>query len=156
MTPTTTPTTTGAPEQAGAELDRLVAEKVMGWPWYALAAHEPGSRPYPHCYTDQGRNRLYVYDGEDNHVFSPSTDIARAWQVVEKMYEHGLSVTVCRWHCEQPSRVQVLKSRSPCMACERSHADDVEVYGPTTPLAICRAALAALAATGAGAGEGKS
>lgn len=51
----------------GRELDALVAEKVMGW---TLPQHSP-------FLLWQGRNCVVE--------FRPSTDIAAAWEVVEKM-----------------------------------------------------------------------
>lgn len=57
---------------AGRELDHLVAMHVMGYEWK---------------YDDQWR--LWGWQkGADNWAnhFSPSTDIAAAWEVVEKQY----------------------------------------------------------------------
>ena len=48
----------------GRELDALVVEKVMGWKWLS------------------------------GNPWAPSTDIAAAWEVLEKMRERGYTVEV--------------------------------------------------------------
>lgn len=65
----------------GRELDALVAEKVMGW-----RAHSPG---YPSLVDINGVPTGWLASGQgsqgDDPDFRPSTDIAAAWEVVEKI-----------------------------------------------------------------------
>jgi hypothetical protein len=65
---------------AGAEIDRLVAERVMGWRLLNRRAMGWGTGP-----------AIYATGSDDNPTlqgFSPSTDIAHAWPVVERMRSH--------------------------------------------------------------------
>lgn len=65
----------------GRELDALVAEKVMGW-----RAHSPG---YPSLVDINGVPTGWLASGQgsqgDDPDFRPSTDIAAAWEVVERL-----------------------------------------------------------------------
>jgi Phage ABA sandwich domain len=105
------------------EIDRLVAEKVMGWKWE---------------YNDM-LNR-YVSRDEKGfwHLnFCPSTDLLDAWQVVEKIIE-------------QFGSYSLTKIKDGGHYCEvlywNNGAFDViaEVEAETAPLAICLAALKAM------------
>lgn len=64
--------------KAGRELDALVAEKVMGW-----KRHDLGPINGVRWVNKDGR----IIDTE--HPFTYSTDIAAAWEVVEKMEKDG-------------------------------------------------------------------
>lgn len=119
----------GEPREAGRELDALVAERVMGWMSVGLRArygmlaadwrgHDPLSRVGPE------------FECAVPHY---STDIAAAWQVVEKVQASGHRVCLYRqwngqYHCVFGTAF------APNFPGER-HAD-------TAPLAICLAALA--------------
>lgn len=66
---------------SGPDMDRLVAEKVMGWKWGQTGADYcgwGGAKSYP----GEGWNRK-----NDAHRgnWYPSSDIANAWDVVEHM-----------------------------------------------------------------------
>lgn len=62
---------------AGRELDALVAEKVMGWTWDENTAWSP-----------TGSRNARVADGDLWWWLPPySTDIAAAWEVVERIRE---------------------------------------------------------------------
>lgn len=63
-------------DQPGPELDRLIAEKVMGWTPYTAKG----------TYLDANRGIRNTYPGGSNG-WSPSEDIAHAWEVVEKMMD---------------------------------------------------------------------
>jgi len=90
----------------GPELDLLIAEKIMGWSGEGLKAAEVGV------------------------LWSPSTRIADAWEVVEKL---ELSIA--------PYEIGPMK----WMASKTSYFIDSETEsGETAPLAICRAALTAV------------
>lgn len=69
---------------AGPELDRMVAEKVMGWePWQTAAGLK-------YWMIDKYVKRSASIQAEENPpwhypVFLPSTNIAHAWEVVERI-----------------------------------------------------------------------
>ncbi len=101
---------------AGRELDALIAEKVMGRAFDAEFHRE--------CAEDNLETELRNY----------STDIAAAWEVVEKLRSEGCrySITDCP-HEKRPTVQLTLKTGAACGA-----------YAPTVPHAICLAALKAL------------
>lgn len=101
----------------GPELDALVAEKVMG-----LSKEPPWPKPF------KWYSRWWYYDRE----FRPSTDIAAAWEVVEKMSEQGITVVVWAW----PG------GRFGCDIAVINKADLIN--GDSAPHAICLAALKAV------------
>lgn len=123
---------------AGPELDRLIAEKVMGWTWHddeslrlgGLWVNESGVGAEPPSVSDQE----YMPS-----TWQPSTSIAHAWEVVERM--------------EPQLRIQP-GGHTPYYAIMRSQGGYVAGYwtdinwmtspADTAPLAICRAALQAL------------
>ena len=126
--------------EAGVSLDKLVAEKVMGW-----------TNRYDHWWKGDDLDTIAgwsVCEGPDpflgHDVFAPSTDIAAAWQVVDRMladkdgkqrkfnlyrffrrYDHGTKERVT-W--------RLASGAGWCNLLEYVEAD-------TAPLAICRAAL---------------
>ena len=94
--------------KAGREIDALIAEKVMGWPKNSVV-----------WYIDDKPFRI--------SDFSPSTQIADAWLVVEKIKRENLQIV---WDIDG-------------WFVSSIYADTG--FAPTAPLAIC---LAALKATG--------
>ena len=116
-----TPDTTLAME-AGPELDALVAERVMGW-----------TRNDKGFWFKPGKRHNWNHDGLDPPPYS--TDIAAAWEVVEKIKS-------------LPAGIDILV-RANCVAIDLHMFDmadglvkDIEAGDATTaPLAICRAAL---------------
>ncbi len=118
---------------SGAELDRLIAEKVMGW-------KINGPDLFGTTVFDDGKcgrfdrvgsaHGLPVWPAGDQ--FSPSTNIAHAWEVMEKMRSIGnyMIVEDCAadWDAYIPTRTNLVRSFG---------------RGHTAPLAICRAALKA-------------
>jgi len=135
----------------GPELDRLVAEKVMGW-------IEPADAEMPRVWLrwEEGEKR-YVWAGwwieeppkdEDGNIpsawllagnkkWSPSTDIAAAWEVVERLSSR----------CFIQIHNQVA-SFMPLWNVSFESREDMKFLGSanaeTVPLAICRAALAVM------------
>lgn len=111
---------------AGRELDTLIAEKVMG---YHRATE---SEPY--------WNSLAVWVEENGERWEQipdySTDIAAAWQVVEHL--HG-RVVIDHWSRGAYKVMIYLPAKPP----------SVEASAESAPLAICRAALAALSRSSA-------
>lgn len=106
---------------AGRALDALVAEKVMGEPvtWLPTALSHRDPHQSGEVFGAKGWHRVPSY----------STDIADAWLVVEKMRERGFVISAT------PNQQSW---------CATFGADSV--WGETAPLAICRAALAAVEA----------
>lgn len=112
--------------KAGRELDILVAEKVMGKT--VRSKNEVTNNSFKHEYDE-----LVVDLGNGRYEFIRhySTDIADAWQVLEKMqdrYQLGLMPTsfgkwVCRGYLPETAKIQVQAE---------------------APLAICLAALEAV------------
>lgn len=103
--------------EAGPQMDALVAEKVMGWSIRGeLWKDKRGTIR---------RSKSTFEQYEPSIRWSPSTDIAAAWEVVEKM-PMGMWPSVDGWVVEIPD----------------GSGDEVEA--PTAPLAICRAALKAI------------
>lgn len=107
---------------AGREIDALVAEKVMGLDVFEDQANYRGVGTIPHATT----GRL----GDLPHY---STDIAAAWQVLDKFDGYDLSKA---WANED---------RYGCaLACELWYYDGRGAAGASTmPHAICLAALKA-------------
>ena len=127
--------------EAGRELDALVAEKVMGWHRVHDGLNER--------WADVNGYGAYVNRGDGTPppgmFWSPSTDIAAAWQVVEHMrlrWDHGNSTTDF-WTIKDcgPSGWRVEIEFCP------DHDAPIVIYAetpPTAPLAICLAALKAV------------
>ena len=130
--------------QAGRDMDALIAEKIFDWIWCACPdSFKPGlpmrrwlSEPYSNAPRWDGVTEMPIeglYRQESN-VLEYSTDIAAAWQVVEK-----LTCTTKQWfHLNQFS--------TGCNAIFQNDAYDgydAESDAETAPLAICRAALKA-------------
>lgn len=113
---------------AGPEMDRLVAELVMGWKqWQPLTGFRPSLDRWL-----SGDDGIRTTDPAANHDrgFYPSTDIAHAWEVVEHLRSrHGLSAEVLM----NPGHIRV----------RINYGEVTSVLADTAPLAICRAALLA-------------
>lgn len=129
---------------AGQELDALVAEKVMGWRSYRTCHASYGGSLWswnwyassiapPHCdgYFD-GEHTPQTYPrpvapGD----WSPSSSIADAWEVMEKLRADFVSVDLVTafpgWNC----------------SILRGVNDEVDATGATAPLAICLVAMKA-------------
>ena len=111
--------------EAGRELNALVAEKVMGWGIIhhnngAVYATIPGSIEW---------YAIHWADGRDDD-WSPSTDIAVAWLVLERVAESWLP-------CVMHDAIQWVVEFDSITGNHTAYAD-------TAPLAICRAALMAV------------
>lgn len=136
--------------EAGRELDARVGEKVMGqdmevrpaheWRplWEGMLGAEDRSRICNRC----GLSTLGEHEeGGSCRIFTPpySTDISAAWEVVEALIARGLYVKVEDGYPAD--------SDERAWHCRLHHGFSWEdAWAPTAPLAICRAALAALAA----------
>jgi len=77
---------------AGRELDALVAEHVMGWAPIKVINGRPIAEGWTGFYDGKWlvwTERPEPTEEGESHPWRPSTDIAAAWQVVEKMQQHG-------------------------------------------------------------------
>ncbi|WP_199426265.1 BC1872 family protein [Thermaerobacillus caldiproteolyticus] len=106
------------------EIDRLVAEHVMGWE----PVYDDGD--LISFVTEFG---ILFFSDDDEREWSPTIDIADAWQVVEKLNEDDFDFQV--WREKGKYNVEFSK-------------DFFYLYGfaesETAPLAICLAALKAV------------
>ncbi len=140
---------------AGRELDALVAEKVMGWRRMTYAEQYPGNPNFAH------RNELtgywhdavgkYCARAEDcpdyyapEDAWSPSTDIAAAWEVVEKLCATGTDEERYFIVRREAAEYVVTFWRE---ALAHNVAEEFESRAKNAPLAIALAALKAVGAT---------
>lgn len=105
------------------ELSALVAEKVMGW--------ELSDRGF---YV-KGINKPESYDTPNN--WKPASDIAPAWQVMEKLTSLGFLVTII----SPPPGYQTWDVRG---WKPEINSDRFIAHSDTAPRAICLAALEAI------------
>ena len=113
--------------EPGPELDRLVAERVVGW-----SDAKDVSKYYP------GDGVWRSPDGHPLHGerWSPSSDIAAAWEVVDHLASKGFSFTLLQTG-ENHFLVKVWNNDPGWNRVKNPVAFEI---GPA-PLAICRAAL---------------
>lgn len=105
--------------ESGFELDRLIAEKVMGYHYREIVDGYIG------------HGKLGILKSSD---FTPSTSIADAWKAVEHLGHRGLGLTIALQ--EKTGNGVVLFEGAPTM-CKSFQAPDVA-------LSICLAALRAV------------
>ena len=115
--------------EAGRELDALVAERVMGWTRVVRARETLWQSPKAGTWPIVA-SRLPHY----------STDIAAAWQVVERMRADG-------WVCEVFGSDTANAEGYSVTLWRPDTSGSSVTQNATAPLAICRAALAAIDAT---------
>jgi len=118
--------------QPGRELDELVAEKILGWR-FSKSTFEQYE---PSCWYDKATSKRVW--GRD---FSPSTDIAAAWKVVEKLNDLGMDVEINQNAESTPGdheRCHVYIREFDTINEKELHED---VWASTAPHAICLAAL---------------
>ena len=117
--------------KAGRELDTLVAEKVMGWEATADGlywdARQKRTRLVLGSAIAKKREEMGIENGP-GFVFAPSTDIAAAWEVVEKADLWSLYGSI---------------GDGPYRACIQFEDREGLMTADTAPLAICLAALKA-------------
>jgi len=133
--------------EAGEEMNALITEKVMGWRVMFMDRRyddDGWSQRGPFSSPGMCANKAIAYYEESNGVclvevedFSPSTDIAAAWQVAEKtdlFKEHKLKkeskefvIYRDEWSsfCDEPAELD-------CVVLSKSES---------FPVVICRAAL---------------
>jgi hypothetical protein len=139
--------------EAGRELDALVAEKVMGWRWFHFLNKCYLIPPRNTATGFDPANTLRHWDGEGKEgtpdlewttltnypnfrLRHYSTDIAAAWEVVEKDDGWGFDWTLTRW----------MASSKPwaCVAYRVADGEAFSGMAATAPHAICLAALKAV------------
>jgi hypothetical protein len=117
--------------EAGRNLDVLVAEKVMGWTRYPEKMHPTDNRTIDgvlYCPPD------FPYDRNAANVVPYfSTDIAAAWQVFAKFNYISIANVGGDYQC----KLLAFK--------DKNTPERVDVIAGTAPLAICKAALKAMA-----------
>jgi len=116
------------------ELDRLVAEKVMGWT--VESQHGENLTAY-----NNGRLvcRSEVRDDKRRIDFTPFTDIAHAWEVVEKMHGYKFILEKSPYYEGYCYVTFTQEGRSDAGTRLRGEANE-----PTAQRAICVAALMAM------------
>lgn len=114
---------------ASRELDKLIAEKIMGWtelefknPQYAGSVELYGAKPGERASPYTGAKAKYV-------VPKYSTDISAAWEVVEKLKWAEPEIS---WSDEQHCWHAMFR---------KGRSSGVSSGADTAPLAICLAAL---------------
>jgi hypothetical protein len=136
----------------GRELDALIAERVMGYRWCVwpnvesrfLDLHwdkeRAGSTPLP-ATGDEPTSHYAL-----STVPCYSTDIAAAWQVVEKIAARNGDTVVSVTHNSRDGERIGGEEKYFCTIEDISDGiEEWEAEGVTAPLAICRAALKAVA-----------
>lgn len=134
--------TKGKVIEAGREMDALIAEKVMGWKWWAFRVADVESDCFARYLGERPiRDRDREWDGEESILCGDATrdvpnyskHVGDAWLVVEKL-------------CPTANRLdpwfQLYTSDGQWYA--NFHTGSLDVSAPTAPLAICLAALAAV------------
>ena len=119
--------------KAGRERDALVARHVMGW------SRSNDGLGGAWWYDERGNKTIYGggSSGQSTYKeFRPSTDIAAAWEVVEKMRIMVSPTLLNRWIAG------VLKGVTG--DGKRYYFDGTTAEADTAPLAICLAALKAV------------
>ncbi len=126
---------------AGTELDRLIAERVMGW--RLLRVGGDGDFRWYRFKRNKERVVCPEHPFYPSLRFAPSEILTHAWEVVERMR----ATSLFPWF--------ELAHRPSGFACNFVDDQHHMLYAETAPLAICRAALLALsAAAHAGGGRG--
>lgn len=136
----------------GRELDALMAEKVMGWDWYTVVGINVLLPPGHHYRersvlatvgkhgTEDDIDSMRFCSSRDGGYQMPivphySTDIAAAWEVVEKLEElYCFSIRTVR----DQSDNKYVAELSPLHSARYTVPDKTYyAYAATAPLAIC-------------------
>lgn len=128
---------------AGPELDRLVAEKVMGW---SVKEDAQGYSEIDRAL--MGGGMMSRYQG-----WSPSRNPEDIWDVVDRMRSDGFSFSL--WQPGDREGMQAIVSficsKGPCEKHgnpHHNHHGAYDIEAESAPLAVCLAALKALKVTG--------
>ena len=125
--------------KAGRELDALIAEKVMGFCLHTLG----GTHDLTHAESECRRCEKMIPDEEffKHKDWSPSTRIADAWLVVEKLEKHD---DVVLFSITRKSEITDELQWFAKFRKVLGNQHDYIVRAATAPLAICLAALKAV------------
>lgn len=140
--------------EAGRELDALIAEKVMGWQRYGamrygkpivvMVAKHSDCWNYTRSQADAASGSWEPTNDPVTERLTPfSTDIAAAWQVVEKFRGDKRLLFELRTAGRVGPMVDELTTYAARFIFLERDFSEAE----TAPLAICRAALAAVGGT---------
>jgi hypothetical protein len=121
--------------EAGVLMDALVAERVMGW----HNVHKTSFYNDTATHWQSSLGDAFLVGAKDDKMYEYripyySTDIAAAWEVVEKLQSQNIKVTIStfgeNWWIEifDYTTEKVVR----------------KAFGTTAPLAICRAVLLAV------------
>ena len=113
-------------EPAGPRINAWIAERVMGW---TIEVMPNNGQEMGHV----GQSRAGAGSVLIPTDWSPSTDIAPAWEVWEKLTGHRDWWQTAIHRCDGHWRASGYK--------HGSSVRDLAADAPTAPLAICRAAL---------------
>lgn len=130
------------------EIDRLVAKKVMGW---RLKSFPGGGGGFSAWLNDDGKiikyENDYTLDAQPYDFWRPTTNIADAWQVVEKLERANLRVLVKSCSVKD-SGVKIGIAKKGDWFCNVINEDEngniiekFPTYSKTPALAICLSAL---------------
>ena len=124
------------------EIDVQVAEKVMGWTKYVSADH---TQSHVKVLREMGIIYGWRIGKKDIGLDVPhfSTDIAAAWQVVEKMSKRGFWCQI-RNEFEAHGGPDCWAGFTPHSTTGWNGAPDHWTQADTAPMAICLAALKAV------------
>jgi hypothetical protein len=124
--------------EAGRELDALVSRKVMNVKPVIVELYSEFDDT--RNYVDVGDYVIYPEGvGICKRLSAYSTDIAAAWQVVEKLETQEILFQICKLGYSKNDIFWLAEFRD-CSGGESSGVGN----SPTAPLAICRAALLAV------------
>jgi len=131
--------------EEGQALDVLIAERIMGWrrgKGGAICGAGYESSSYWYDAEDRRRDPCTTDIFANMCEWSPSTDIAAAWAVVEQMQQRGYSFCLYDYH-----RVDATPRNEVWHAIFINYEGSPAACAKTTPLAICKAALKAIGHT---------
>ncbi len=123
---------------AGGEIDRLVAEKLMGWIYWDFKGDWNG--PAGKTFFAVSDHFLTVYDSKNTSIryFTPSVCINDAWVVVERLRELSkISLPYA------PVGLEIGDGNYVCILWNITDKV-ISAHADTMPLAVCRAALKAV------------
>jgi|ERR1043165_4103033 hypothetical protein len=133
-------------ELSGRLLDIAIAERVMRWPRRDRDDDRNYEDTYFSAYNDGGQ--IVVFRGGSQRSaerWSPAQNIEAAMQVVERMWESGWQVEMVNGHKLHTHIADNVSSWYVRFINNENDMNNWSAEADTLPLAICRAALTAVA-----------